>query len=112
MLGQRDYSMRIWVDPEKLAARNMTAADVAIAIREQNMQVATGQIGQPPIPDGQEIQVPLSTLGRLVEPEEFGKIIVKKSADGRIVRDQGRRPRRAGGEEPGHQLLGQRQARR
>ena len=49
MLGQRDYSMRIWVDPEKLAARNMTAGDVVAAIREQNCQVATGQIGQPPV---------------------------------------------------------------
>ena len=86
IFGQRDYSMRIWVDPEKLAARDMTAADVAAAIRKQNMQVAAGQIGQPPIPDGQEIQVPLSTLGRLTEPEQFGDIIIKKSADGRIVR--------------------------
>ena len=68
VLGQRDYSMRIWVDPEKLAARDMTASDVAMAIRTQNMQVASGQIGQPPVAAGQEIQVPLSTLGRLTEP--------------------------------------------
>ena len=86
MLGQRDYSMRIWVDPEKLASRDMTAADVANAIRKQNMQVASGQIGQPPIARGQEIQVPLSMKGRLSEPEEFGQIIIKKSKDGRIVR--------------------------
>ena len=86
VLGQRDYSMRIWIDPEKLASRDMTAADVAGAIRKQNMQVASGQIGQPPIASGQEIQVPLSTTGRLTEPEEFAKIIIKKSADGRIVR--------------------------
>jgi multidrug efflux pump len=86
VLGQRDYSMRIWVDPEKLAARDMTATDVANAIRKQNVQVATGQIGQPPVPIGQEIQVPLSTLGRLTEPEQFGEMIVKKSADGRVVR--------------------------
>ena len=86
ILGQRDYSMRIWVDPEKLASRDMTASDVADAIRRQNIQVATGQIGQPPVPDGQQVQIPLSTLGRLVEPEQFGEIIIKKSADGRIVR--------------------------
>ena len=86
MLGQRDYSMRVWVDPEKLAARSMTAADVANAIRKQNAQVATGQIGQPPVPDGQQLQVPLSTLGRLIEAEQFGEIIVKKSDDGRVVR--------------------------
>ncbi len=86
VFGQRDYSMRIWVDPEKLAARSMTAADVANAIRKQNAQVATGQIGQPPVPDGQKLQVPLSTLGRLIEVEQFGEIIVKRSDDGRVVR--------------------------
>ena len=86
VLGQRDYSMRIWVDPEKLASRDMTATDVASAIRAQNRQVATGQIGQPPIPSGQEIQVPLSVIGRLTEPSEYEQIIVKKSDDGRIVR--------------------------
>ena len=86
VLGQRDYSMRIWVDPEKLAARDMTAADVANVIRKQNAQVATGQIGQPPVPTGQEMQVPLSTLGRLVEPEQFEEMIIKKTPDGRIVR--------------------------
>jgi multidrug efflux pump subunit AcrB len=86
VLGQRDYSMRIWIDPEKLASRDMTASDVANAVRKQNMQVASGQIGQPPIGRGQEIQVPLSTTGRLTEPEQFAEMIIKKSADGRIVR--------------------------
>ena len=86
MLGQRDYSMRVWVDPEKLAARDMTAGDVALAVRSQNAQVATGQVGQPPVPDGQLIQVPLSTLGRLSEVDQFENIIVKATADGRVVR--------------------------
>ena len=86
VLGQRDYSMRIWVDPEKLASRDMTASDVAAAIRGQNRQVASGQIGQPPVARGQEIQVPLSTLGRLTQVSEFEQIIIKKSDDGRIVR--------------------------
>jgi len=86
MLGQRDYSMRVWVDPDKLASRGMTAADVAAAVRVQNTQVATGQVGQPPAPDGQPVQVPLSTLGRLDEIGQFEDIIVKARPDGRVTR--------------------------
>ena len=86
MMGQRDYSMRIWVDPEKLASRNMTASDVVKAIRSQNMQVATGQIGQPPTMRGQKIQMTLSTLGRLVDVEQFENIIVRATGEGRLVR--------------------------
>ena len=86
VFGQRDYSMRVWVNPEKLAARNLTAGDVARAIREQNMPVATGAIGQQPAPPGQEFQVTLNTLGRLTEPEQFGEIILKSTPDGRITR--------------------------
>ena len=76
-LGQRDYSIRAWLDPQKLAARDMTAMDVAEAIRSQNLDAAAGQIGQPPAPSGQAFQVPIDTLGRLTEPEQFGEIIVK-----------------------------------
>src|SRR4051794_22703812 len=76
MLGQPDYSMRLWGDPEKLAARDMTAGDVVNAVRQQNAQVATGQVGQPPVPTGQLIQVPLSTLGRLTDVAQFEDIIV------------------------------------
>ncbi len=86
MLGQRDYSMRIWVDPDKLASRDMTASDVANAVRMQNSQVATGSIGQPPSPRGQVLQVPIATVGRLSEVEQFESIIVKSSGDGRVVR--------------------------
>src|SRR4051812_33072031 len=86
MLGQQDYSMRVWVDPEKLAARNLTAGDVVRALREQNQQVATGQIGQPPVPEGQAIQMTLDTRGRLVEPEQFEQVIVKTSPRGAVVR--------------------------
>ncbi|MBV8314659.1 MAG: efflux RND transporter permease subunit, partial [Planctomycetaceae bacterium] len=86
MLGQRDFSIRVWVDPEKLASRDMTAGDVVRAIREQNMQVATGAIGQPPVPGGQELQVPLSIRGRLVEAEQFENIIIKCIPDGKMTR--------------------------
>src|SRR5580692_3385753 len=67
VLGQRDYSMRIWLDPDKLASLNLTADDVIRVLREQNVQVAAGQVGQPPVPTGQDFQYTLSTLGRLIE---------------------------------------------
>jgi multidrug efflux pump len=86
VFGQRDYSMRIWVNPEKLAARNMTAGDVAKAIREQNMPVATGAIGDQPSPKDQQYQITISTLGRLSEAEQFEEIILKTTPDGRITR--------------------------
>ncbi len=86
MFGQRDYSMRVWLDPDKLAIRKMTAGDVVDALREQNLQVAAGQVGQSPTVPGQNTQITLTTLGRLVDTEQFGRIIVKKSPDDRIVR--------------------------
>ncbi len=76
-LGQRDYSLRAWIDPNKLATLGLTAADVAAAIAQQNLQVAAGQIGQEPVPKGQQFQLTINTLGRLVDPEEFAEIIVK-----------------------------------
>jgi multidrug efflux pump len=75
--GQRDYSIRVWLDPQELAARNMTASDVAAAIRSQNLDAPAGQVGQPPAPMGQPFQLPIGTLGRLHDPEQFGEIIVK-----------------------------------
>ncbi len=86
LLGARDYSMRIWLDPEKLASRDMTAGDVLKALREQNVQVAAGRIGQPPVPQGIEFQYPINTLGRLLEPEEFGQIVVKTGERGQVTR--------------------------
>jgi multidrug efflux pump len=86
LFGQRDYSMRVWVDPGKLSARGMTAADVVRAIREQNAQVATGMIGNPPVESDQNFQVSLSTLGRLESVEQFEDVVVKTGSDGRIVR--------------------------
>jgi len=76
-LGQRDYSLRAWLDPNKLATLNLTAGDVVKAISQQNLQVAAGQIGQQPVPTGQQFQLTINTLGRLTTPEEFADIILK-----------------------------------
>src|SRR5881628_152381 len=85
VFGARDYSMRIWLDPEKLASRNMTASDVVRAIREQNLQVAAGTIGQPPVPSGQDFQFTISTQGRLLDEQQFGDIIVKQGPQGQVT---------------------------
>jgi multidrug efflux pump len=85
VLGQRDYSMRVWLDPNKLQSRNLTVNDVLRVLREQNVQVAAGQIGQAPVPRGQEFQYTLSTLGRLVEPEQFAEIVLKTGTDGEVT---------------------------
>ena len=70
-LGQRDYSMRLWLDPDKMRRVGLSAGDVVAAIQQQNIQVAAGQIGQPPVPDGQVFQYTMTTLGRLADPEQF-----------------------------------------
>src|SRR5436190_16403360 len=85
ILGQQDYSMRVWLDPDRLQSRNLAVDDVIKALREQNVQVAAGQIGQPPVPGGQEFQYTMSTLGRLVEPEQFANIVIKTGADGEVT---------------------------
>jgi len=82
----RDFSMRIWLDPEKLAVRNLTAGDVISALRGQNVQVAAGVIDQPPVPQPGAFQLNVETQGRLTDPAEFGNIIVKSGDDGRVVR--------------------------
>jgi len=79
-LGQRDYSMRAWLDPDRLAALHLNAFDVVTAIAQQNVQVAAGQVGQPPVPRGQQFQLTINTKGRLSEAEEFQDIIVKVGA--------------------------------
>src|SRR5882757_436676 len=86
--GGQDYSMRVWLDPDSLQARSLTAGDVIKVLREQNVQVAAGQIGQPPVPGGQDFQYSLSTLGRLVEPEQFANIIVNTGPNGEITYQQ------------------------
>ena len=84
-LGQRDYSMRLWLDPQKLGSYNLNAQDVITAVQTQNVQVAAGQIGQPPTPKGQVTQYIITTLGRLENVRQFGDIIVKES-QGTLVR--------------------------
>src|SRR5256885_15194824 len=84
ILGQQDYSMRVWLDPDKLQSRNLTVGDVIRVLREQNVQVAAGQIGQPPVPRGQDFQYTMSTLGRLAEPEQFAGIILKAGSRGEV----------------------------
>jgi len=85
ILGQQDYSMRVWLDPDKLQSRNMTVGDVIRVLREQNVQVAAGQIGQPPVPKGQDFQYTMSTLGRLVEADQFADIILKTGSNGEVT---------------------------
>src|SRR5437879_3805772 len=77
--------MRVWLDPDKLQARNLTAGDVIRSLREQNVQVAAGQIGQPPVPQGQDFQYTLSTLGRLAEPEQFAEVVLGTGSNGEIT---------------------------
>lgn len=86
-LGPRDYSMRVWLDPNKLAALGMTASDVIRAIKEQNVQVAAGRIGQPPVPAGMNVpfQLPINVQGRLSSEQQFEQIIVKRGPEGQVV---------------------------
>jgi multidrug efflux pump len=86
IFGARDYSMRVWLDPEKVASRGLTAGDVVNAIREQNVQVVAGVIGQPPMSQSVPFQLAVTAQGRLADEEEFGNIVIKSGADGRITR--------------------------
>jgi multidrug efflux pump len=85
LFGSGDYAMRVWLDPQKVAARNLTAGDVVNAIREQNVQVAAGVVGQGPARDA-EFQLTVNTQGRLSSVEEFGDIVVKAGEDGAVTR--------------------------
>jgi hydrophobe/amphiphile efflux-1 (HAE1) family protein len=89
LLGQRDYSVRAWLDPDKLAALNLSATDVVTAISQQNLQVAAGQIGQPPASKSQQFQLTINTLGRLTTPEQFADIIIKTGKGSSGVSSQG-----------------------
>ena len=85
VFGTGNYSMRIWLDPERLKARSMSAQEVVDAIREQNVQVAAGQIGQPPISSDRNFQYTVTALGRLSDPEQFENIVIKRAEGGRLT---------------------------
>ncbi len=85
-IGQRNYSMRVWLDPQKMSFRNLTSSDVVTAITQQNVQVAAGQVGQPPVPTGQAFQFTITALGRLTDPAQFEDMILKTDSLGGIVR--------------------------
>jgi multidrug efflux pump len=86
VFGAGQFSMRVWLDPEKVASRGLTADDVVKAIREQNIQVAAGQLGAPPLPSATEFQVAINAKGRLTSEEDFRSIIVKAGAAGQVTR--------------------------
>lgn len=86
IFGERQYAMRLWLDPQRLAARNLTPQDVVDALNEQNLQVGAGQLGQPPIPSDQEYQIDLRAVSRLTEPKEFEEIVLRTEADGTLIK--------------------------
>ena len=97
IFGAGQYSIRVWLDPEKLKARGLTAADVTQALQQQSQQVAAGQLGGPPTEAGQPFQYTVTVAGRLAEPEQFANVIVKtgEGARSRACRCRPRRARRA-----------------
>jgi len=86
IFGERRYAMRLWLDPNKLASRNLVTNDVINALNEQNLQVGVGQIGQQPAPDSQMYQIDLTAISRLVEPAEFENLVIKTAADGTLIK--------------------------
>ena len=85
IFGERDYSMRLWLDPNKMYARNLTVNDVITAVQAQNLQVAAGRLGAPPAPKGTDFTLTINTLGRLITPDQFKQIIVKTGPSRQIV---------------------------
>jgi len=86
IFGSGDYAMRVWLNPDKAAARNLTANDIVNAIREQNVQVAAGAIGQQPVSSPLNFELQINAKGRLISTEEFEQIIVKTGHDGEKIR--------------------------
>jgi len=85
MIGSGDYAMRVWLDPNRLASRGLTATDVLNAIREQNVQVSAGQLGAPPSPKSADFLISINVRGRLRSEQEFGAIVLKNGSNGQIV---------------------------
>jgi HAE1 family hydrophobic/amphiphilic exporter-1 len=86
IFGERKYAMRLWLDPARMAQRGLTATNVLTALQEQNVQVAAGQLGQPPSQEGQSFQISVRAIGRLSEAAEFENIILKTGSGGTLVR--------------------------
>ena len=86
IFGERRYSMRLWLDPERLASRGLTATDAVNALSEQNVEIAAGSVGEPPAMAGQQYQISVRALGRLSRPAEFQNIVLKTSPNGTLVR--------------------------
>ncbi len=86
LMGKGDYGMRIWVNPDQLAKLGLTVDDVTNSVREQNLQAPAGQVGQPPVPAGQQFQYAVQVKGRLTKPEEFENIVLRANTDGSLVR--------------------------
>ncbi|MBS0472915.1 MAG: efflux RND transporter permease subunit [Proteobacteria bacterium] len=86
LFGSGDYAMRIWLNPEKIAERNLTAGDIVAAIRQQNVQVAAGVINGPPYGKGGELQLPINVQGRLSDPDQFKNIVIKRDSAGAVTR--------------------------
>ena len=86
IFGERKYAMRLWLDPARLAARGLTASDVVSALSQQNVQIASGQVGAPPSSSDQMFQISVRALGRLTDPEQFNNIILKPGSNGSLVR--------------------------
>jgi hydrophobe/amphiphile efflux-1 (HAE1) family protein len=86
LFGSRDYAMRVWIDPGRAAALNLTAGEIVAALRAQNVQVAAGTLGQPPYNQGNAFQLSVETQGRLADPAQFAQVVVRTDPDGRQVR--------------------------
>ena len=86
LFGSGDYAMRIWLNPDKIAERGLTADEVVNAIRRQNIQVAAGVIGGPPYDKGVQVQIPINAQGRLTDPDEFNEVIIKRDANGVVTK--------------------------
>ncbi|MGR2311329.1 efflux RND transporter permease subunit, partial [Salmonella enterica] len=86
IFGSGEYAMRVWLDPNKVAARGLTASDVVTAMQEQNVQVSAGQLGAEPLPQESDFLISINAQGRLHTEEEFGNIILKTAQDGSLVR--------------------------
>ncbi len=86
LFGARDYAMRVWIDPGRAAALDLTSGDIVQALRAQNVQVAAGTLGQPPYNQGNAFQLNVETQGRLTEPQQFANVVIRSDADGRQVR--------------------------